>query len=109
MKYPNIPSAIRPVPHGEGLPVPEAPKSFSLESDEEVDEDEECCPRPSMSNDSDFDEETPLEPHFINQGELNDLIRDLGLSENEAELLGSRLQQWNLLADKDRVSKFRDH
>jgi len=24
--YPNIPSTIRPVPHGEDLPVPEPPK-----------------------------------------------------------------------------------
>jgi len=24
--YPNIPSALRPVLHGEGIPVPEAPK-----------------------------------------------------------------------------------
>jgi hypothetical protein len=28
--YPNIPSAIRPVPHGEDLPVPESPKDYIL-------------------------------------------------------------------------------
>jgi len=28
--YPNIPSAIRPVPHGEDLPVPEPPKEYNL-------------------------------------------------------------------------------
>jgi len=27
--YPNIPSAIRPVPHGGGLPVPEPPDNFA--------------------------------------------------------------------------------
>jgi len=27
--YPNIPSAIRPVPHGEDLPVPEPPKEYN--------------------------------------------------------------------------------
>jgi len=27
--YPNIPSAIRPVPHGGGLPVPETPDNFA--------------------------------------------------------------------------------
>jgi hypothetical protein len=26
--YPNIPSAIRPVPHGDGLPVPELPDNL---------------------------------------------------------------------------------
>lgn len=29
IEYPNIPSAIRPVPHGDDLPVPKVPESFS--------------------------------------------------------------------------------
>ena len=33
------------------------------------------------------------------QEELNDLIRDLDLAKSKAELLGSRLQQWNLLKE----------
>ena len=33
--YPNIPSALRPVPHGEGIPVPEPPKEFNVNSDDE--------------------------------------------------------------------------
>jgi len=33
--YPNIPSAIRPVPHGNGLPVPEPPDNFATYSDNE--------------------------------------------------------------------------
>ena len=33
--YPNIPSAIRPVPHGDGLPVSEHPDNFVLYSDDE--------------------------------------------------------------------------
>ncbi|KAL4710975.1 hypothetical protein ACJJTC_017940 [Scirpophaga incertulas] len=45
------------------------------------------------------------EPHLIEQPELNDLVRDLNLSKQHAELLGSRLQQWNLLA-KDTKIKF---
>ena len=39
-------------------------------------------------------------PHFPNQGELDDLIRDLGLTKSGAELLTSRMQEWHLL-DKD--------
>ncbi|XP_068235627.1 uncharacterized protein [Palaemon carinicauda] len=31
IEYPNIPSAIRPIPHGEGLPVPDVPSSVSFE------------------------------------------------------------------------------
>ena len=48
------------------------------------------------------------EPHFISQNELNDLVRDLELPKTKSELLGSRLQQWNLLADGLRISKYRD-
>ncbi len=70
------------VPHGEGLPVPDASESFSLESDEEDDKDEEenedCSTGPSMSNDPVFDQESSSEPHLITQGELYDLLRDLG-------------------------------
>jgi hypothetical protein len=33
--YPNIPSVLRPVPHGEGISVPEAPKEFTIDSDDE--------------------------------------------------------------------------
>ena len=32
--YPNIPSAIRPVPHADGLPVPEPPDNFAMYSDD---------------------------------------------------------------------------
>ena len=46
--------------------------------------------------------------HFISQNELNDLVRDLKLPKTKSELLGSRLRQWNLLADGVRISKYRD-
>ncbi len=95
MQYPNNASAIRPVPYIEGLPVANVPESFSLETDEE--ENENCSPGPSMLNDPDFDQESSSEPHLITQSELHDLVRDLELTKNKAELLGSRLQQWNLL------------
>ena len=35
IQYPGIPSAICLVPHGETLPVPEAPQKFTLDSDNE--------------------------------------------------------------------------
>ena len=41
------------------------------------------------------------------QEELNDLIRDLDLPKSKAELLGSRLQQWNLLKENVRISVYR--
>ena len=102
--YPNIPSASHPVPHGEGLPVPDAPQSFSLGSEDDESSSSEISP----SCDSDFLPSTSSKPHLITQGELNDLVRDLQLPKSKAELLGSRLQQWNLLADNVKVSIFRD-
>ena len=38
--------------------------------------------------------------HFTNQEEVDDLVRDLGLTKGNAELLISRLQEWNSV-DKD--------
>ena len=36
-------------------------------------------------------------PHLISQTELDDPVRDLSLSKEKSELLGSRLKEWNLL------------
>ena len=33
--YPSIPSALHPVPDGEGISVPEPPKEFTIDSDDE--------------------------------------------------------------------------
>ena len=33
--YPNIPSALRPVLHGEGISIPKPPKEFTIDSDDE--------------------------------------------------------------------------
>jgi hypothetical protein len=46
---------------------------------------------------SESEHEDPNKPHLIAQSELNDLVRDLNLSKAQAELLVSRLKQWNLL------------
>lgn len=48
------------------------------------------------------------EPHLLSQEDLNDLVRDLSLSKEKAELLGSRLKKWNLLRQGTKISVFRD-
>jgi len=45
--------------------------------------------------------------HRITQEELNDLFRDLNLPKSKAELLGSRLQQWNRMKENVRISMYR--
>ena len=42
---------------------------------------------------------TSSEPRFPTKKKLDDLIRDLGLTKFGAELLTSRLNEWNLLDD----------
>ena len=33
VEYPNIPSAIHPVPHGDNLPIPQPPEGYQLQVD----------------------------------------------------------------------------
>jgi len=78
--YPNIPSAIRPVPHGNGHPVPELLDYFSMYSDEEdsVSSNSEEQ-QPSASRVAYNLPSTDFSNHKITDGELNDPIRDLKL------------------------------
>ena len=79
--YPNIPSALRPVPHGEGLPIPELPAEYSLDSsDDEEGEPTSSPPGSSACSDPDFHCGASSAPHIITQEELNDLVRDLDLT-----------------------------
>jgi len=87
-----IPSAIRPVPHTEELPVPVPLQKYILDSDEEPTEKQKKTPQPSTTTDADFTADLQSnEFHRITQEELNYLFRDLDLPKCNAELLGSRL------------------
>ena len=46
-------------------------------------------------------------PHFITQGDFNDIIRDGNLSKATAELIGSRLKEWNLVASDFKITSAR--
>jgi hypothetical protein len=86
--YPNLPSAIRPVPHGPDIPVPNPPKQLHT-----LQAESSATPSDS-SEDSEHGTDT-CEP--FTQTELNGLVRDLNLPKDAAELLGSRLKGKNLL------------
>ena len=48
--YPNIPSALRPAPHGEELPIPVPPESYTLDSDDDHDDEQDSAgPGPSAA------------------------------------------------------------
>ena len=89
--YPNLPSAMRPVPHGPDVPIPSPcmvlPESSTSTSDTSSAEDDLNL-SPDLEDDN---------PHPLSQSELNDLVRDLGLIKEKSELLGSRLKENNLL------------
>ena len=109
IQYPNIPSAIRPVPLGEILLVSKAPKKYTLDSDkQEIESSASSGKFPMSSQESYIASCISHELHFISQDNLNDFVRDLELSKTKSELLGLRLQQWNLLADGVRIFKYRD-
>ena len=46
-------------------------------------------------------------PYHPNQKDINDLVRDLSLTKSNAELLISRLKQWDLLDDSVRITSQR--
>lgn len=103
IQYANIDSVTRPVPHSDTLPVPVTPQANPnaaqvLISDDDVDESDDDV---DESDDDDIADPLYLpdtnQPHKLSQGDFYDLVRDLNLSKNMSELLGSSLQQWNLL------------
>ena len=96
IKYPNLLSAIRPVPHGPDLPdnLSDESESSSLES---------------------ATGEMYFEPHQYDRpidkftkSELSDLIRELQLTKEKSELLGSRLREKNMLASGVKFSWYRN-
>ena len=93
------------MPHDGSLPLPQPPADWSKPDDDETVMGDEM--RWENVVDPDFQVGTSTEPHVITQAELNDLVRDLNLSKRQAELLGSRLQGWNLLIPGTKVTFYR--
>ena len=46
-------------------------------------------------------------PQLLDQNNLNDLVRDLGLTKEKSDLLSSRLKQWNMLQKGVNCTYFR--
>ena len=96
MKYPDVLSAIKPLPHGSEIFVPNPPRDFSeFEFSSSTDNDESTN---DFWDQPTCDKSNYKEPNLLTQAQLNDLSRDLYLSKESAQLLGSRLRENNLLA-----------
>lgn len=79
--YPNLMSAMRPVPHGPDIPLPSPPTSLPDSEASSNSENEQV--------DMDYTPATEaVRPELFNQAELCYLMRDLGLTKEESELLG---------------------
>lgn len=99
---------MRPVPHDDNLPIPKPPEN-EMELFQEVDcdlgsdsENLECA-----SDREYIPEFTSSEPQRFTQHELNDLIRDLSLPKDKAELLASRLREKHLVEEDVRICHYR--
>ena len=88
--YADVPSVAKPV----FIHVPKAEHSLGVIENNRLNyEGDEHEPKRSKKN-----------PILFDQAELNDLIRDLNLSKDKAQLLRSRLKEKNLLNKNVRIS-----
>ena len=94
--YPTNACVSSPIPHSDALPVPaftqpNTDTTFSASDETTTDDASVELPEP-----------------LFTQPELNDLVRDLNLSKESAELLSSRLNEKNLLSRNTRVTYYRN-
>lgn len=95
---PDVSSVVHPVFHKDSNLPEAAPMDSSYESDHADHE---------VSKDDDFILDVSLDPVKFNQEELNDLIRSLKLTKQDAELLASRLKERNMLVKDVKISFYR--
>ena len=84
--HPSIPSSIAPVPHSDQLPVPIPTRCQDPVSADESTPEEDNITIDDYVLNSNLEEK---KTYYPNQKDLNDLIRDLGLTKSNAELLTS--------------------
>ena len=101
---------IRPVLHSDEFPPPVFNGFLSSEDEETGSEEErkdmEYKKTDTESEDSSTESKKAV-PQLFNQSELNDLVRDLNLSKQAAEILASRLSEKHVLHSSAKVSFYR--
>lgn len=102
--YPGFVSFIGTVPHCHEPPAPTHPNREQPSSEEHSNSAEDKV--------SDLDYRGAAEErnsYYSHQKDLNNLIRDLGLTKSNIKLLTSRFKQWNLLDESVQVTGQRKH
>ena len=110
ISYPSISSAIRPVLHSDEFP-PLVFNGFVSSKDEETESEEEHMEiehkrTDTESEDSSTESKKAVSQQF-NQLKLNDLVCDLDLFKQAAEILASRLNEKHVLHSSTKVSFYR--
>jgi hypothetical protein len=90
--YTIIPSANKPVPNGEDLPVPEPPKEYNLILEMEEEDTEKTGSHEEKPTSPHFQGPASESPHRLTQNEINNLVRDLELPKLKAKLLTHRIK-----------------
>ena len=78
------------------MPIPQPPTTYAISSTSSEDDDADVEVDTNCSS---------KDPHFPNQDKLDNLSKDLGLTNTKAEILFSRLKEWILLAPSCQISK----
>ena len=92
VQYPDVPSAIRPIPHGPDLPVSEPDGNMEYSSNFKRSD------MTVVAGDNAYKLEEDNHSVLLIQTKFNDLTWDLNLSKESAQLLGSCLKEKYLLA-----------
>lgn len=91
IKYPDVSSVTKPIPHGPDILLPEPDFRADLFTDA-------SCTEALTTEESDtYDPCKNAEPMPLPQKALNDLTRDLNLSKESAQLIGLCLREKNFL------------
>jgi hypothetical protein len=94
VKYPDLPSALRPVTHIKEFSVPKLLENLTFSSDSSDSDDD--CGRQEGDNADGYPTSaascSSFEPHIFTQGDLNELVHDLNLFKKQAEILGFRVK-----------------
>ena len=101
----NPPPSNNPSPDllfGQNISIPALSKTLEISPEDDDDFEDRDADEDWMPSSSTF------EPKLLQQCQLNDLTRDLGLSKESAQILGSCLHESNLLAPSTTFAWYRN-